>query len=94
MGKIQLGFTRTAHFFVGMTKILVIVRQYDSSPFVHSASNCIHLRKSYLSEYTDDEDVLIAGLLHDVLEDADPSEYTKQTLEDIFGKRVVSIMVL
>ena len=46
-----------------------------------------------LSEYTDDENVLIAGLLHDVLEDADPNEYTQQKLRDIFGDKVVSIVL-
>ncbi|MFA6528997.1 MAG: HD domain-containing protein [Candidatus Gracilibacteria bacterium] len=46
-----------------------------------------------LSEYTDDEDVLIAGLLHDVLEDADPNEYTKEKLAEIFGGKVASIVL-
>lgn len=45
-----------------------------------------------LSEYTDDEDVLISGLLHDVLEDADPNEYTEQKLGDMFGEKVASIV--
>jgi (p)ppGpp synthase/HD superfamily hydrolase len=46
-----------------------------------------------LSQYTDNEDILIAGLLHDVLEDADPSEYTEQKLRDVFGDEVVSIVL-
>lgn len=45
-----------------------------------------------LSEYTDNEDILIAGLLHDVLEDADPSEYTETSLREIFGDQVVNII--
>jgi (p)ppGpp synthase/HD superfamily hydrolase len=45
-----------------------------------------------LSEYTTNENVLITGLLHDVLEDADPKEYSEQKLKDIFGDKVVSII--
>jgi (p)ppGpp synthase/HD superfamily hydrolase len=45
-----------------------------------------------LSEYTTDEDVLIAGLLHDVLEDADPSEYSVAGLTNEFGRKIVSIV--
>mgnify|MGYP001583407567 FL=1 len=45
-----------------------------------------------LSEHTKDENTMIAGLLHDVLEDADPNEYTEQKLRDIFGEKVVSIV--
>ena len=45
-----------------------------------------------LSEYTANEDVLIAGLLHDVLEDADPSEYSETSLIKDFGEKIVSII--
>lgn len=42
-----------------------------------------------LSEYTDDEDVLVAGLLHDSLED---TAYTADELEQDFGSRVRNIV--
>lgn len=38
-----------------------------------------------LAHYTDDEDVIIAGLLHDTIED---TEYTAEQLETEFGARV------
>ncbi len=43
-----------------------------------------------LAHYTDDEDVIIAGLLHDVLEDT--PEYTEDMLRDEFGERVFRIV--
>lgn len=43
-----------------------------------------------LSNYTDDEDIIIAGLLHDILEDV--PEYTEDTMIEEFGQRVTSIV--
>ncbi len=43
-----------------------------------------------LSEYTDDEDVICAGLLHDVLEDA--QDYTYENLQVDFGPKVAKIV--
>lgn len=43
-----------------------------------------------LSNYTDDEDVIIAGLLHDTVEDTD---YTPEELEMDFGPRVKAIVL-
>ena len=43
------------------------------------------------SSETDDEDVLIACLLHDVLEDA-PEELSREEMEERFGKRVLAIV--
>ena len=43
-----------------------------------------------LAHYTDDEDVIIAGLLHDVLEDV--PEYTAAMLQEEFGARVFRIV--
>ena len=40
-----------------------------------------------LRDYTDDEDTLVAALLHDTLEDTD---YTPEELETDFGKTVAS----
>jgi (p)ppGpp synthase/HD superfamily hydrolase len=43
------------------------------------------------SQATDDEDILIACLLHDVLEDV-PEEYPKSEMLADFGERVVAIV--
>jgi (p)ppGpp synthase/HD superfamily hydrolase len=43
-----------------------------------------------IADYTDDEDILIAALLHDTLEDTD---YTKEELQDDFGGAVKDIVV-
>ncbi len=43
-----------------------------------------------LAHYVDDEDVIIAGLLHDVLEDV--PEYTEEQLLSEFGARVLLIV--
>jgi (p)ppGpp synthase/HD superfamily hydrolase len=45
-----------------------------------------------LSEFTEDEDVLIAGLLHDILEDADAHEYGVAYLQKEFGNRTTEII--
>jgi len=42
-----------------------------------------------LQEYTKDEDVLIAALLHDTLEDTD---YTEEELQSDFGERVCELV--
>lgn len=44
------------------------------------------------SSVTDDEDTLIACLLHDILEDVDNTTYSEQTMRKDFGDRVVSIV--
>lgn len=45
------------------------------------------------SNYTDDEDVLVAALLHDVLEDVElPYAEKEQMIEQMFGARVLSIV--
>lgn len=43
-----------------------------------------------LAHYTDDEDVIIAGLLHDTLEDI--PEYTEEMLREEFGERACAIV--
>ena len=42
-----------------------------------------------LRDYTNDEDIIISGLLHDTLEDTD---YTPEELEKDFGKKIRSIV--
>lgn len=44
-----------------------------------------------LSSATQDEDVLIAGLLHDALEDV--LDYTEERLKETFGERVLDIVL-
>lgn len=44
-----------------------------------------------LSSVTHDEDVLIAGLLHDALEDV--PDYTEARLKETFGERVLAIVM-
>jgi (p)ppGpp synthase/HD superfamily hydrolase len=43
------------------------------------------------SGYTDNEDVLIACLLHDIIEDV-PNEYSKEQMIDDFGQNVYNIV--
>lgn len=45
------------------------------------------------SNATDDEDVLIACLLHDVLEDVSPDIYDQTAMQRDFGDRVVSLVL-
>jgi (p)ppGpp synthase/HD superfamily hydrolase len=45
------------------------------------------------SNATDDEDILIACLMHDVIEDVDSSIYSKDDMRADFGDRVVSIVL-
>jgi hypothetical protein len=57
----------------------------NSTPYaVHPVSVAI-----LLSQYTDDEDIIIAGLLHDALED---TRYSAKEIERDFGKRVLGIV--
>lgn len=52
---------------------------------VHPFALCI-----LLSEYTDDEDVFIAALLHDTIEDTD---YTENKMRQDFGDRVANLVL-
>lgn len=44
------------------------------------------------SEYTDDEDVIIGALFHDVLEDVSPDIYSEQQMRADFGDRVTNLV--
>lgn len=45
-----------------------------------------------LGNYSEDEDLIIAGLLHDVLEDV-PDQYSEEQMRKDFGDRVVEIVL-
>ena len=61
-------------------------RKGDGLPYVvHLFSVAV-----ILSNYTNDEDIIAAGLLHDTIEDV--PGYTKEELEKDFGKRVAEIV--
>jgi (p)ppGpp synthase/HD superfamily hydrolase len=42
-----------------------------------------------LMEYSQDEDIIVAGLLHDTIED---TGYTKEQMKEEFGERVTSLV--
>jgi len=62
-------------------------RGKDMTPYVSHLYSVMYL----LLRATDDEDVLIAGLLHDTLEDV--PLYDKELLQAEFGDRVTSIVL-
>jgi len=43
-----------------------------------------------LSNYTDDEDIVVAGFLHDILEDV--KEYSEEDMRQEFGERITKIV--
>lgn len=45
-----------------------------------------------VSEFTDDEDVIVAALLHDVLEDVAPEVYGAEDIRADFGPRVLELV--
>ena len=59
-----------------------IRKDKEQTPYISHLFSVMTL----LSSVTSDEDVLIAGLLHDVLEDV--AEYSKEKLQKDFGERV------
>lgn len=64
------------------------VRKSDGTPYIaHPVAVAL-----LVSEYTPDEDIQIAALLHDVLEDADPEIYDAERLKADFGPRVLELV--
>ena len=61
-------------------------RKGNNTPYV---SHCFSVAW-ILSNYTNNEDVIVAGLLHDVLEDV--PEYTKEQITDQFGINVANLV--
>lgn len=45
-----------------------------------------------ISQYTSDEDVIVAGVLHDILEDVKPTVYSETAMRNDFGDEVVEIV--
>ena len=63
------------------------VRKGTEIPYITHVFGVMHL----LSQVTEDEDVLIAGLFHDILEDV-PEEYSEQQMVQDFGPRVLTLV--
>lgn len=63
------------------------VRKGTDIPYVSHVFGVMHL----LAQVSDDEDVLIAGLFHDILEDV-PEEYSPEQMAEDFGPRVLSLV--
>ncbi|MDD4784791.1 MAG: HD domain-containing protein [Candidatus Pacebacteria bacterium] len=61
-------------------------RKGNNTPYV---SHCFSVAW-IVSNYTNNEDVIVAGLLHDVLEDV--PEYTKEQITDQFGINVANLV--
>lgn len=64
------------------------VRKGSGIPYVSHVFSVMYL----LSQVTDDEDILIAGLLHDTLEDV-PEYYSAAQMEGDFGPRVLGLVL-
>ena len=63
------------------------VRKGTDIPYVSHVFGVMQL----VSQVTDDEDVLVAALFHDILEDV-PEEYSPQRMAEEFGDRVVELL--
>lgn len=79
--KIEKAIRKAAVLHYGQTR-----KGEDDYPYItHPYSVAI-----ILSNYTDDEDVIVAGLLHDTIED---TKYTPDELENDFGQKVKEIVL-
>lgn len=65
-----------------------IDRKVSGIPYVTHLYGVSHI----LCQVTDDEDVHIAGLLHDVIEDISPDVYLPEQLKADFGERIYEIV--
>lgn len=45
-----------------------------------------------ISEYTTDKDIIVAGILHDILEDVEPSIYSEADMRSDFGDKITDIV--
>ncbi len=78
--KIQKAIKRASILHLGQK------RKSDGSPYIPHPYSVAFI----LSHYTTDEDLVVAGLLHDVLEDVDG--YEKKDMAKEFGKRVARLV--
>lgn len=62
------------------------VRKGDGLPYIVHPFSVVLI----LLDYTDDENIIVAGLLHDVLEDV--SGYSEFDMERDFGKKITQIV--
>lgn len=67
---------------------LGMVRKGDGLPYIIHPFSVAWI----LVGFTDDEDVIIAGLLHDILEDVPKEKYSADDIERDFGKKVLEIV--
>ncbi len=63
-------------------------RKADGFPYVTHLYSVAFI----LSRYTEDEDIIAAGLLHDVLEDIPSDRYCAEDMKREFGERVYEIV--
>ena len=63
-------------------------RKGDGSPYITHPFSVAFI----LAHYTDDEDVIAAALLHDVLEDVPVHVYSAEDMKKDFGPRVLEIV--
>ena len=78
--KIQKAIKRASVLHLGQT------RKGDGTPYILHPYSVAFI----LSHYTEDEDLVVAGLLHDVLEDVDG--YEREDLQKEFGERVARMV--
>lgn len=81
-------FTSKIHKAIKKASVLHLGqrRKADGTPFImHPFSVAL-----ILSKYTDDEDIIVAALLHDVLEDVEA--YTAEDLKRDFGLKITRIV--
>ncbi len=63
-------------------------RKVDQTPYIaHPVAVAV-----IVSDFTTDEDVVVAALLHDVLEDVPPSVYSAADMTAEFGERVTGLV--
>lgn len=64
------------------------IRKGDGTPFISHPFAVAWI----VAQFTDDEDIVCAALLHDVLEDVDKKIYSKENMLNDFGEEVVEIV--
>lgn len=63
-------------------------RKCDGSPYVTHLFGVALI----LAHYVDDEDVIVAGILHDVLEDVPKERYSDEDMRQEFGAKIYAIV--